>query len=391
MDGCRSARRVRELAWMLVLAAAWPAAVPADPGLAGGTAASGSGAGSIERTRRTAIVAAAELAGPACVSITTVRTQVTQNPLTPFQDQWFDQFFRDLYPARRYEVPSLGSGFIIDPQGYVVTNEHVIHGAESIRVTLPDSREFPGQVIGADQNYDIAVIKIEGPDLPAIDLGDSEDLIIGEWAIAIGNPFGFLLNDNHPSVTAGVISALHRDVKADNQTGGIYKDMIQTDAAINPGNSGGPLVNGDGQVIGVNTFIFSAAGGSLGMGFAIPINTVKRVVDEIVRYGEVRDIWIGISVQEISPFLAEQLAIQDRKGLVVSAIDRGSPAFRAGVRVGDVIRAVNGARVTSTREAQRLIFGTPVGGTVRLDVEREGRRSEIPVKVEAAPGGRRDG
>jgi len=386
MDRGRLGRGVRGLAWVLVLMPALPV-VAASQGVAAGDSA----AAAIERTRRTAIVAAAELAGPACVSIATVRTQVARSPLTPFQDQWFDQFFRDLYPARRYEVPSLGSGFIIDPQGYVVTNEHVIHGAESIRVTLPDSREFAGQVIGADQNYDVAVIKIEGQDLPAIDLGDSDDLIIGEWAIAIGNPFGFLLNDNHPSVTAGVISALHRDVKAGNQTGGIYKDMIQTDAAINPGNSGGPLVNGAGQVIGVNTFIFSAAGGSLGMGFAIPINTVKRVVDEIVRYGEVRDIWIGISVQEISPFLAEQLAIQDRQGLVVSAIDRGSPAYRAGVRVGDVIRAINGARVTSTREAQRLIFGTPVGGTVRLDVEREGRRTEVPVEVEAAPGGRREG
>ncbi len=343
----------------------------------------------IDSSRRTAIVAAAEAAGPAVVSIATVRTQVVRTPLSPFHDEWFDQFFRDLYPARRYDVPALGSGFIIDPQGYVVSNEHVIRGAQSIRVTLPDSREFEGQVIGSDASYDIAVIKIEGEDLPAIDLGDSDSLIIGEWAIAVGNPFGFLLNDTHPSVTAGVISALNRDVKAPNQTGGIYKDMIQTDAAINPGNSGGPLVNGAGQVVGVNTFIFSATGGSLGMGFAIPINTVKRVVDEIIRYGEVRDIWIGISVQEISPFLAEQLAIADRRGLVVSAIDRGSPAYRAGVRVGDVIRQVNGAAVVTTREAQRLIFGTPVGGTVRLAIDRNGKVEDVAVEVEAAPSGRR--
>ncbi len=362
-------------------------------GAAGHAAAQPPPPGAIDQSRRTAIVAAAETAGPAVVSIATVRTQIVRSPLAPYHDQWFDQFFRDLYPARRYDVPSLGSGFIIDPQGYVVSNEHVIHGAQSIRVTLPDSREFDGKVIGADQNYDIAVIKLEGatPDLPAIDLGDSDDVIIGEWAIAVGNPFGFLLNDSHPSVTAGVISALHRDVKAENQTGGIYKDMIQTDAAINPGNSGGPLVNGAGQVIGVNTFIFSQSGGSLGMGFAIPINTVKRVVNEIIRYGSVRDIWIGISVQEISPFLAEQLAIEDRRGLVVSAIDRGSPAYRAGIRVGDVIRQVNGAAVVTTRDAQRTIFGTPVGGTVKIKVEREGKTREVDVTVEAAPSDKREG
>jgi serine protease Do len=341
----------------------------------------------IDASRRTAIVSAAERAGPGVVSITTVRTRV-MSP-APLHDEFFEPFFRELFPARRYEVPGLGSGFIIDPQGYVVSNDHVVRNAESIRITLPDGRELDGTVIGSDPSYDIAVIKVEGKDLPAIDLGDSDALIVGEWAIAIGNPFGFLLNDRQPSVTAGVISATHRDVKAPNQTGGIYKDMIQTDAAINPGNSGGPLVNGKGEVIGVNTFIFSSTGGSLGIGFAIPINTVKRVVDEIIRYGEVRDIWIGISVQEISPFLAEQLAIQDRRGLVISAIDRGSPAYRAGIRVGDVIRAVNGTPVLRTRDAQRLIFGTPVGGTVRLDVEREGKRKEVRVEVEAAPGGAR--
>jgi serine protease Do len=336
----------------------------------------------IDNSRRTAIVEAAEKASPGVVSIATLRTGV----LPPeAYDQWFEPFFRELFPSRRYEVPGLGSGFIIDPQGYVVSNDHVVRDAQSIKVTLPDGREFEAKVIGSDSSYDIAVIKIDGKNLPAIDLGDSDNLIVGEWAVAIGNPFGFLLNDRQPSVTAGVISAHHRDVKASNQTGGIYKDMIQTDAAINPGNSGGPLVNGHGEVIGVNTFIFSSTGGSLGMGFAIPINTVKRVVDEIIRYGAVRDIWIGISVQEISPFLAEQLAIKDRRGLVVSAIDRGSPAYRAGIRVGDVIRAVNGTPVLRTRDAQRLIFGTPVGGTVKLRVEQDGKARDIAVEVEAAP------
>ncbi len=364
-----SSRAQAGIAGLIGLAlAARPASVPAQA--------------VIDTSRRTAIVEAAEKAGPGVVSIATLRTRVV-NPQA--YDQWFEPFFRELFPSRRYEVPGLGSGFIIDPQGYIVSNDHVVRDAESIKVTLPDGREFDAAIVGSDPSYDIAVIKIEGKDLPAIDLGDSDNLIVGEWAVAIGNPFGFLLNDRQPSVTAGVISAHHRDVKASNQTGGIYKDMIQTDAAINPGNSGGPLVNGHGEVIGVNTFIFSSSGGSLGMGFAIPINTAKRVVDEIIRFGAVRDIWIGISVQEISPFLAEQLAIQDRRGLVVSAIDRGSPAYRAGIRVGDLIRAVNGTPVLRTRDAQRLIFGTPVGGTVKLKVEQEGKTKEIPVEVEAAP------
>jgi len=354
-------------------------------GLAGGAA--GQLVGSIDDSRRTAIVRAAELAGPGVVSISTVRTQIVRSPMyAPFHDQWFEPFFRELYPARRYDIPGLGSGFLVDPQGYVITNSHVIQDAESIKVTLPDGRQFEGTPVGADPNYDIAVIKIEGKNLLPVSLGDSDQLLVGEWAVAIGNPFGFLLNDTRPSVTAGVISATHRDVKSESRTGsGIYKDMIQTDAAINPGNSGGPLVNSNGEVIGINTVIFSSSGGSLGMGFAIPINTAKRVVDEIIRYGEVRDIWIGISVQEISPFLAERLAIADRKGLVVSAIDRGSPAYRAGIRVGDVIRAVNGTPVTGTRDAQRIIFGTAVGDTIRLKVEREGQARDVVVRVEAAP------
>lgn len=343
-------------------------------------------------SRRTAIVRAAEEAGPGVVSIATIRTQIVRSPLiAPFHDEWFEPFFRELYPTRRYDIPGLGSGFIVDSQGYVVTNGHVIQDAESIKVTLPDGRQFDGTPVGSDPNYDIALIKIESKELPSVVLGDSDNLLVGEWAIAIGNPFGFLLNDTQPSVTAGVISATHRDVKSEVKSGGIYKDMIQTDAAINPGNSGGPLVNSSGEVIGVNTFIFSSSGGSLGMGFAIPINTVKRVVDELIRFGQVRNIWIGISVQEISPFLAERLGIEDREGLVVSAIDRGSPAYRAGIRVGDVIRAVNGTRVTRTRDAQRIIFGTAVGDTVRLKVERDGRARDVVVRVEAAPDDRREG
>ncbi len=389
MAGRRIPRRIAFLVGVLLVqgvGAAGGKSAPQEP-----AKAPLAGAG-IDESRRTAIVRAAESAGPGVVSIATIRTQVLRSPLlVPFNDEWFEPFFRELYPARRYDIPGLGSGFIIDSQGYVATNTHVIQGAESIKVTLPDGRQFEGAPVGSDPNYDIAVIKIEGKNLPSVNLGDSDRLLVGEWAIAIGNPFGFLLNDSRPSVTAGVISATHRDVKSEIKSGGIYKDMIQTDAAINPGNSGGPLVNSNGEVIGINTFIFSNSGGSLGMGFAIPINTVKRVVDELIRYGQVRDIWIGISVQEISPFLGERLGIEDREGLVVSAIDRGSPAYRSGIRVGDVIREINGTPVSTTHDAQRIIFGTAIGDMVKLKIEREGHARVVAVRVEAAPAEGREG
>jgi serine protease Do len=259
-----------------------------------------------------------------------------------------------------------------------------VRDAEEIRVTLADGRELEGELIGADSAYDVAVIRVDGEELQSCPLGDSDDLVVGEWAIAIGNPFGFMLNDTQPTVTAGVISAVGRDIRATAQ-GGIYKRMIQTDAAINPGNSGGPLVNGRGDVIGINTFIFTQSGGSEGIGFAIPINTVRRVVDELVHYGHVRDIWIGISVQEITPYLAELLDISDRRGLVVMAIDLSSPADRAGVRVGDIVRAVGGKAVSQPAEAQRIIFGARVGDRLDLEIERDGERRQVEIVVELAP------
>src|SRR6185503_20605629 len=173
---------------------------------------------------------------------------------------------------------------IVDRSGIVLTNEHVVRNAEDIQVTLPDGRQMPGKLLGASAIYDLAVVRIQGDRLPAATMGNSDDLLVGEWAIAIGNPFGYLLNDPQPSVSVGVISATHRDVKSSATETGVYKDMIQTDASINPGNSGGPLINGDGEVIGINTFIFTQSGGSIGLGFAIPINMARRVMDEVSRY-----------------------------------------------------------------------------------------------------------
>jgi serine protease Do len=228
----------------------------------------------------------------------------------------------------------------------------------------------------------------KGATLPVARLGDSDDLIVGEWAIAIGNPFGFLLNDPNPSVTAGVISATRRDIKGGMSEGGIYKNMIQTDAAINPGNSGGPLVNGLGDVIGINTFIFTRGGGSLGMGFAIPINTAKRLLAEVQRYGRIRTAWSGLQVQPVTPYMAARLGVKKPGGLVVSRVDADSPAAAAGLRAGDVIYRVNGEEVNTAEDAQRSIFGAGVGDTVALDCERAGRPLAAKLVLAEYPGTR---
>jgi serine protease Do len=324
-----------------------------------------------------------------------VSVSVTQTVLARrspfFGDDFFQQFFGDVFPPTVYRqrIPSLGSGFVITEDGYVITNEHVIHNAEEIKVTLPDGRQFDAKVAGSDAVYDVAVLKINAKELRPASLGDSDDLIVGEWAIAIGNPFGFLLNDPSPSVTAGVISALRRDVKSESVGGssGIYKDMIQTDAAINPGNSGGPLVNGKGEVIGVNTFIFTRGGGSLGMGFAIPVNSAKKVVREIVKYGSVRGVWIGISVQDITPYLAQHLGVTDTRGVIVVKLEDDSPADKAGVKVGDLIRKVQGARVEDSNDAQRSIFGAGIGDVLTLTLEREGKTWDARLKLVEVPKG----
>jgi len=334
----------------------------------------------IDATRRTAIVAAAERAGPSVVTLSVVQTRLVQTAPLPFRDEFFEPFFRDMVPQYRYkeQIPSMGSGFVISDNGYVLTNEHVVHGAEKITVILSDGRRFDGKLIGSHPQYDLAIVKIDGKKLPVAPLGRAGDLMVGEWVIAIGNPFGFLLNDTQPSV----VSATHRQIKAQGQGGGIYKDMIQTDAAINPGNSGGPLVNAKGEVVGINTFIFTKSGGSEGIGFAIPIDAAKKVVDEIIKYGKVRNVWIGVRTWEITPYVAERLGTNDRNGLYVSVIERGSPADKAGVKVGDIIRRVNGTPIRDVDEAYRALFGANVGDTITLTVERDGKNLTMKLLLE---------
>ena len=325
--------------------------------------------------RRNAIVRAAERVGPAVVTVSVHALRVVrQRGWAGGGSDFFDQFLREFFPYREYTQPvaNMGSGVIIDPEGYILTNSHVVEGADRIEVVLGDGREYPAELIGIEPSYDLALLRIEGEDLPFALLGDSEDIIIGEWAIAIGNPFGYLLNNTQPSVTAGVVSAVHRDIRAGDSGGGIYKDMIQTDAAINPGNSGGPLVNGAGEVIGINTFIFSGSGGSIGVGFAIPINTAKRIVEELILYGEVRQVWVGVRVQQVTERAARMLSLPSRDGVLITYVDQGSPAEEVGIRVGDVIIAVNGERAGDIEQARRALFGVQVGDTLVLDVIRQG-------------------
>lgn len=338
----------------------------------------------VEESRINAIVVAAHKVAPAVVSISVIQTRYYSS--SPFwRDQFFDRFFGDFFHPRIYEreVRSLGSGFIIDPEGYILTNEHLVRGAEKIRVTLPDGRELDGKIVGKNEVLDIALLKIDSADLPVVSLGNSDHLIIGEWAIAIGNPFGYLLEDPQPSVTAGVISAIHRDIKPKGGWVSTYKDMIQTDAAINPGNSGGPLVNAQGEVIGINTFIFTAGGGSEGIGFAIPINTPKKIIEELVQYGEVREVWLGIDAQKLTPELAE--TIGQREGVLVADVEKGSAAEQGGVRVGDLIIQLNQRKVRNLDDWEVANSSLVVGEEVKMRVLRDHKPLELTLVAGQPP------
>ena len=334
--------------------------------------------------RRNAIVTATQKAAPAVVSIASQYTKVVHR--YPFRSsvarEWLEQFFRvpDTYQK---QYSSLGSGVIIHEDGYILTSEHVVHNADIIEITLSNGETHEGHIVGSAPDYDIALVKIDGTGYPKVGLGDSDSLMVGEWAIAIGSPFGQLLHDTQPTVTVGVLSALHRDVKSGGNDQRVFKDMIQTDAAINPGNSGGPLLDSNGNIIGINTFIFSAGGGgSLGMGFAIPINRGKWVLEEIQRYGRVRKVWVGITVREITPELATALNLDERKGLLIREIQLESPADKVGLKPGDLITSVNGVNVRTTRDANRTIFGLKVGDRLTFDISREGETRQVTLVLE---------
>jgi serine protease Do len=310
----------------------------------------------LDTSRRTAIVDAANRVGPAVVSINATSRRRVSSP------SMFDFFF--VPQSREQLVPVSGTGFIVRPNGTIITNQHVVAGAERVVVTLSDGTDLPARVLGEDPVTDIAVLKVERSGLPTIRIGKSGDLLIGEWVVALGNPFAYLLGNAEPTVTAGVISATGRNILPTRDQAGLYLDMIQTDAAINPGNSGGPLANSLGEVIGVNSSIFSQSGGSVGLGFAIPIERAIRVADEIVRNGEIRRAWVGLDV-------AGAESMQDWKtqgGVVVMHVATGGPADQAGIKPRDVLVEANGRRLRNFLDWEAAKLDLHVGDSIRIRV-----------------------
>ncbi len=290
-------------------------------------------------------------------------------PFNPFEQ--FRRFFGPQMPPREYKQHGLGSGVIISPSGYILTNNHVVGGAEQIHVTRMDGREFKAKVIGRDPKTDLALIKINTKDpLPYATLGNSDQTNIGDWVVAIGNPFGFNL-----TVTAGIVSAKGRVL------GGSYDNFIQTDASINPGNSGGPLFNTQGQVIGINTAIYSRTGTFAGIGFAIPSNLAEHVMDQLKKYGHVIRGWLGVEIQEVTPDLAQSFGLPRPEGALVASITKGGPAEKAGIQRGDVIIKYDGKTVNSEHQLPVLVADTAVGKDVKVEVIRNGKHEILTVKT----------
>jgi serine protease Do len=312
---------------------------------------------------------------PTVVNVSTSRTivpQKRQHPslgMDPFQE-YFDKFFENMPRQHPRKERNLGSGFIISEDGYILTNNHVINGADEIKVKLSDGREFKGEVKGRDEKIDIALVKIDAKgNLPVAQLGDSEQIEVGEWVLAIGNPFGL-----NQTVTAGIISAQGRVIGS-----GPYDDFIQTDASINPGNSGGPLFDPDGKVIGINTAIIA---GGQGIGFAIPINMAKAILPQLKADGKVTRGWLGVSVQQVTPELAKSFGLDRERGALVSEVVKEGPAEKAGVKGGDIILQFDGREIHEMSELPRLVASTPVGKKVTLVLLRDGHEQKVPVTIE---------
>ncbi len=312
--------------------------------------------------------AAVEHAAPAVVSIHTAKVVVQRHPL--FNDPLFQQFFgRGPDTPRQRVETSLGSGVILSSQGYILTNHHVIGGADAIKVFLRDGRSATAKVIGSDPETDLAVLKIETKNLPTLTLGRSERLRVGDVVLAIGNPYGV-----GQTVTMGIVSATGRTALGINT----FENFIQTDAAINPGNSGGALVDAQGNLVGINTAIFSQSGGSVGIGFAIPTSLAKGVMEQIIEHGRPLRGWLGFEAQALTPELIEAFGLaKDTTGLVISALYRNGPAHKAGLEPGDVLVAIDGKPASDAREVLLAISGHRPGDKIRLEVLREGKRLEL--------------
>ena len=331
----------------------------------------------ISKSRETAITRAIEKVGPAVASI-----NVEQH----ISSVSYDPFFGFMYPREIYPMKSSGSGVVISPDGFVMTNHHVIENADKVTVTLSGGDEYEAEIIGSDETSDLALIKLSGSDFPYAELANSDDLLIGEWVIALGNPFELFSISNKPSASVGIISATNMDFGMQ-KSGKVLQDMIQTDAAINPGNSGGPLVNAIGQVIGINTFIFTDYEhfrGSVGIGFAIPINSARRIAEELRMTGEIdRGYSTGLIVQSVTRSISRYLDIPFVKGVIIVEVNQGSPADMTGLEPGDVILTVNGDDVNKPSDIRTVILENDLrsGDKVTLQIFRNGKYKKVKLKL----------
>ena len=333
----------------------------------------------VDSSRKTAITRAIEKVGPAVACINVQQNVSAYTTSEPF----FSYFFHpEIYPMK-----SSGSGVVISPDGYVLTNTHVVENASKISVTLSGGDEYDAEVIGVDKTSDLALLLLNGNNFPFAEMGDSDDLIIGEWVIALGNPFELFSVSNQPTASVGIISANHMDFGMQKESGRVLQNMIQTDAAINPGNSGGPLVNSEGKVIGINTFIFTGSNynrGSIGIGFAIPINTAKRIAKELKTSGSIdRSFTTGLVVQPLTRSIIRHLKIPFRDGVIVVHVDKNSSAQKAGIAIGDIIVTAAGNKVNSPSDIRDIIAEKDLrsGDRIKFKIFRENAYLNIRLKL----------
>lgn len=339
----------------------------------------------ISQSRETAITRAVKKVSPTIVGINVEEVREIQDPFSMFEnDPFFKQFFGNR-PAQKQVVKGLGSGYIISSDGYILTNDHVAGNATKISVTMTNGETVEAKLIGSDKNSDVALLKIDKNNLDYAVLGNSNDVIIGEWVIALGNPFGLFEINDKPSVTVGVVSATNMKVNADGNR--VYKDMIQTDASINAGNSGGPLVNAEGEVIGMNTIIFTGgnySSGSIGVGFAISINRVKKIMEEIKANGKIeRNFNVGFRIQAIDDRIAKYLKLEKTQGVVVTEVQKGSISDNAGLKPEDVIIMANGEVIRNEQDILFVVNDMRTGETLKLKIIRNGSEKEIEMKLVA--------
>jgi len=337
----------------------------------------------ITKSRKNAITATVESVSPAVVGITVTEVRELQDPFSNFfgDDPFFRQFFGNR--SLKQEVKGLGSGFIISPEGYVLTNDHVAGNAKEIIVTMTNGEKYPAELVGTDMISDVALLRIKGKNFPYVKLGNSDDVMIGEWAVAFGNPFGLFENIDKPIVTVGVVSAKGMNLNVEDNRS--YRGLIQTDAVINAGNSGGPLVNSAGEVIGINTLIYTAGVSQayIGYGFAIPINRVKSIVDELQKKGKVeRNFWTGMEVNIVDQRIAKYFGLKTAEGVIISDIKKNSPAEKAELKVGDIILEINGEKIQNEETIISIINDAKAGDVLSLKIYRDRKTFDANLTLE---------